>query len=309
MEYEKLTQLSPSTTLSEDLRTYFLLELASIDEDTHRRMLGMCDNEYSWDRITNTMLIQLDRDAGHRQDQPKEPGGSTPIRLLLRKKMSGAHSSLRSRLRAALPRRCQWDRRLHRLPCLSSRFPMTPRAPRARSTKRSRPTSMTSMTVYNSSTSRTCRLTSSRPSPLHHSAWDTELRISRCRIGRRAIASPRARPSEARRCARLDHKGALRSVLLEGKDDLQHMRQDRALGRRRRLSYVVVAQIIELIPGRWTTTRSETVTRWLPPPCGTRYHAPHKVDARRSCPHASRNPEPEDFLTHHACATDAHKVP
>lgn len=60
-DHEKLTNLSPSTTPSEDLPTYFLLELSNIDEDTHRRILGMCDNEYSWERITNTMLIQLDR--------------------------------------------------------------------------------------------------------------------------------------------------------------------------------------------------------------------------------------------------------
>lgn len=69
MEYRKLTQFSLSTMLSEDLRTYFLLGLASSDGDTHRRILGMYDNEYARDRITNTVLIQLDRpDAGRRSD-------------------------------------------------------------------------------------------------------------------------------------------------------------------------------------------------------------------------------------------------
>ena len=65
-EYERLTSLSTSTSLSEDLRTYFLLELAGIDDETHKRILAMNGNDYAWTGITNTMLIQLDKDETQR---------------------------------------------------------------------------------------------------------------------------------------------------------------------------------------------------------------------------------------------------
>ena len=36
--------------------------MAGIDDETHKRILGMIGNDYSWTGITNTMLIQLDKD-------------------------------------------------------------------------------------------------------------------------------------------------------------------------------------------------------------------------------------------------------
>ena len=60
-EYSRLKTLSSTTALSEDLRTYFLMKMASIDEATHRAILGQCSNEYSWDAVTAAMQIQLDR--------------------------------------------------------------------------------------------------------------------------------------------------------------------------------------------------------------------------------------------------------
>ena len=71
-EYDLLTSLSSSTSLSEDLRAYFLLQLSGVDEQQHKHILGQCGNEYDWEKITSTMLIQLDRappaaaDAGWR---------------------------------------------------------------------------------------------------------------------------------------------------------------------------------------------------------------------------------------------------
>lgn len=65
---KNITQLSPSTTLSEDLRAYF----ASIDEDARCRILGMGENAYVWGRITIAMFIQLDRvGAAHRGEGRK----------------------------------------------------------------------------------------------------------------------------------------------------------------------------------------------------------------------------------------------
>eukprot|EP00972_Heterocapsa_arctica_P042902 6325099-Heterocapsa_arctica.AAC.1 len=59
-DYEKLTSLSPDTAVSDDLRTFFLLDLANITHDQHRQILGQCGSEYIWDTITTAMLVQLD---------------------------------------------------------------------------------------------------------------------------------------------------------------------------------------------------------------------------------------------------------
>ena len=59
-EYEKMTALSPDTTVSEDLRTFFMLSLASISDEQHRAVLGQCQNDYKWDAITSAMLVQFD---------------------------------------------------------------------------------------------------------------------------------------------------------------------------------------------------------------------------------------------------------
>ena len=72
-DYERLTTLSSTTRLSEDLRTYFLLDLSLINEETHKRILGMCGNSYEWDKITEAMMIQLDRPDGARE---RESGGA-----------------------------------------------------------------------------------------------------------------------------------------------------------------------------------------------------------------------------------------
>ena len=71
-DYDLLTSLSSSTSLSEDLRAYFLLQLSGVDEQQHKHILGQCGNEYDWEKITGTMMIQLDKplpataDAGWR---------------------------------------------------------------------------------------------------------------------------------------------------------------------------------------------------------------------------------------------------
>eukprot|EP00972_Heterocapsa_arctica_P081152 11958763-Heterocapsa_arctica.AAC.1 len=36
------------------------MELANRSMDQHKQILGQCNNEYNWDAITSTMLIQLD---------------------------------------------------------------------------------------------------------------------------------------------------------------------------------------------------------------------------------------------------------
>ena len=60
-EYERMRSLSNGhTSISEDLRTYFLLRLANVTMAEHKAILGQCANEYIWDDITAAMLIQLD---------------------------------------------------------------------------------------------------------------------------------------------------------------------------------------------------------------------------------------------------------
>ena len=55
----RLNKVSRTTSLSEDLRTYFLLKLANISVAEQKAILGQCDNEFIWEKVTEA-LTQTD---------------------------------------------------------------------------------------------------------------------------------------------------------------------------------------------------------------------------------------------------------
>ena len=59
--YDKLVDLTGGKTqVSEDLRTFFLLDMCGISEEKHKDFLGQASNEYDWDAIVSVLQIQLD---------------------------------------------------------------------------------------------------------------------------------------------------------------------------------------------------------------------------------------------------------
>lgn len=60
--YDRLVDLTASkTTVSEDLRSFFLLDMAGISDEQHKRYLGQANNEYVGEDIVKAMLIQVDQ--------------------------------------------------------------------------------------------------------------------------------------------------------------------------------------------------------------------------------------------------------
>eukprot|EP00959_Pyramimonas_sp_CCMP1952_P110392 2309374-Pyramimonas_sp.AAC.1 len=76
-EYERFESLSANTTVSEDLRTCFLLKLANISMTEHKAVLGQCSDECIWDDVTAAMLIQLDTTC--RDERGQGRSGAYPV--------------------------------------------------------------------------------------------------------------------------------------------------------------------------------------------------------------------------------------
>ena len=72
-EYDRLKSISRDTSLSEDLRTYFLLKLSGISKEKHKSILGQAGNEYQWIEVVEAMQIQLDDDQKSTRQQPHMP--------------------------------------------------------------------------------------------------------------------------------------------------------------------------------------------------------------------------------------------
>ena len=76
-EYSRMRELSGDTSVSPDLRAFFLLDMASIDETQHLKILGQAGNEYDLARIKAVMAIQMahvhHKEARQRSSHPRAP--------------------------------------------------------------------------------------------------------------------------------------------------------------------------------------------------------------------------------------------
>ena len=72
-DYDKLVEVSPETSISEDLRCYFFMELSGLNEKEKLNILQMTNNEYDHKRVLAAMLVQHHSLRGVPSDHPNKP--------------------------------------------------------------------------------------------------------------------------------------------------------------------------------------------------------------------------------------------